>query len=96
MRFYEKWPLLQKLYASAPQSRTKDDGWGYQVPDTQYDEEVVIPEQERLNHLSDIFSRLRIQRNNIAHSESKKVQELNEDELKECLEYVFAINKEAK
>jgi hypothetical protein len=95
--FYERMTdYFKKLYASAPQSRTKDDGWGYQVPDTQYDEEVVIPEQERLNHLSDIFSRLRIQRNNIAHSESKKVQELNEDELKECLEYVFAINKEAK
>ncbi len=95
--FYERMTdYFKKLYAAAPQSRTMDDGWGYQVPDTQYDEEVVVPEQERLNHLCDIFSRLRIQRNNIAHSESKKVQELSEAELRECLEYVFSINKEVK
>lgn len=37
-----------------------------------------------------------MQRNNIAHSESKKVQELNEAELRECLEFVFSINKEGK
>ena len=87
---------FNKLKAAAPQSRTMDDGWGYQVPDTTYDEEVVIPEQKKIDHLCDIFSRLRIQRNNIAHSESKNVQELNEEELRECLKFVFSINKEGK
>ena len=95
--FYERMTdYFRKMESAAPQSRTMDDGWGYQVPDTQYDEEVVIPEQNRISHLSNIFSRLRIQRNNIAHSESKKVDELSSEELRECLEYVFSINKEAK
>lgn len=78
-----------RLNDAAPKSRTMDDGWGYQVPDTKYDEEVVIPEQERINHLSDIFNRLRIERNNIAHSERKPVKELSESELNECLDYLF-------
>jgi transcriptional regulator with XRE-family HTH domain len=95
--FFERMSdYFRKLEESAPQSRTMDDGWGYQVADTQYDEEVVIPERNRISHLNNIFSRLRIQRNNIAHSESKKVDELNSEELRECLEYVFSINKEAK
>ena len=86
---------FKMLQDSAPQSRTMDDGWGYPIEDRQYDEEVVIPEKKRIEHLENIFSRLRIQRNNIAHSESKKVEELNEAEMRECLEYVFSINKEA-
>ena len=87
---------FKMLQDNAQQSRMMDDGWGYDVADTQYDEEVVIPERERIEHLMNIFSRLRIQRNNIAHSESKKVEELNEAKMRECLEYVFSINKEAK
>ena len=80
---------FSQMNENAPQSRTKDDGWGYQVPDTEYDEEVVIPEQNRINHLSDIFNRLRIERNNIAHSERKPVKELSHSELSECLNYIF-------
>ena len=78
-----------QMNENAPQSRTMDDGWGYQVPDTKYDEEVVIPEQNRISHLSDIFNRLRIERNNIAHSERKPVKELSESELNECLSHIF-------
>ena len=78
-----------QMNENAPQSRTMDDGWGYQVPDTKYDEEVVIPEQNRISHLSDIFNRLRIERNNIAHSERKPVKELSESELNECLNHIF-------
>lgn len=87
---------FKMLQDNASQSRTMDDGWGYDVADAQYDEEAVVPERERIEHLMNIFNRLRIQRNNIAHSESKKVEELNEAEMRECLEYVFSINKEAK
>lgn len=95
--FFERMTYyFDKMKAAAPQSRTTDDGWGYQVPDVQYDKEVVIPEHNRIEHLCNIFSRLRIQRNNIAHSESKKVDELTREELRECLEYVFSINKEVK
>lgn len=61
-----------------------------------YDSDVVIPETDTIKHLSDIFNRLRIERNNLAHSESNEVKELNEEELKECLEFVFSIEKEEK
>jgi len=74
---------------NGPKSRNCDDGWGYMVKDTKYDTEVVFPWQRT----ADMLNRLRIQRNNIAHSESDKVEELTDDELKECLEYVFSINK---
>ena len=34
-----------------------------------------------------------MERNNIAHSETTKVKDLSKDELNECLDYVFSINK---
>lgn len=89
---YEGEDFFARLTAhlnAGPKSRDCDDGWGYMVRDIKYDEEVVFP-WERLGNL---LNRLRIQRNNIAHSESNKVEELNEAELRECLEYVFSINK---
>ena len=88
--------FFNRMSEQAPKSRDMDDGWGYMVLDDEYENEVVIPEKNRIEHLMDIFNRVRIQRNNIAHSESKKVQELNEDELRECLEFAFSINKEGK
>ena len=95
--FYERMTcFFSRMSDNAPKSRDMDDGWGYMVLDNKYENEVVIPEKNRIERLTDIFNRLRIQRNNIAHSESKKVQELNEDELRECLEFVFSINKEGK
>lgn len=95
--FYERMTcFFNRMSEQAPKSRDMDDGWGYMVLDDEYENEVVIPEKNRIEHLMDIFNRLRIQRNNIAHSESKKVQELNEDELRECLEFAFSINKERK
>ena len=84
-----------QLDSCAPQSRDKDDGWGYMVLDEEYENNVVIPERNRISHLRDLFNRLRIQRNNIAHSESKKVNELSESELKECLDNIMP-KKEAK
>lgn len=95
--FYERMTcFFNRMSDNAPKSRDMDDGWGYMVLDQAYENEVVIPEKNKIEHLTDIFNRLRIQRNNIAHSDSKKVQELNEEELRECLEFVFSINKEGK
>lgn len=95
--FYERMTcFFNRMSENAPKSRDIDDGWGYMVLDQAYENDVVVPERNRIEHLTDIFNRLRIQRNNIAHSESKKVQELNEAELRECLEFVFSINKEGK
>jgi len=63
------------------------------VLDTEYEKSVVKPEAQKIAHLRDIINRLRIQRNNFAHSEKNAVVELNTKELKECLDYVFSINK---
>ena len=87
---------FEKLSDGIPQSRTMDDGWGYDVLDENYEENVVKPAKKQVDRIKSLLSRLRIQRNNIAHSESKKVEELSEEELKECLDYVFSINKEVK
>lgn len=87
---------FKSLEAGLPQERQMDDGWGYMVPDTKYTEEVVEPERQRVAHLRDIFYRLRTLRNNILHPEKVKVEELSERELRECLEYVFAINKKVE
>ena len=87
---------FKALESTIPQERTMDDGWGYQVPDTGYTEEVVIPARNRVSHLRDIFYRLRVIRNNILHPEKVKVEELTEAEMRECLEYVFSINKKVE
>ena len=87
---------FKALEKAAPTSRDCDDGWGYMVLDTEYEREVVEPAKKRIEHLRDIFYRLRVSRNNVAHSEQVKVNELSPAEMKECLEYVFSINKEAE
>lgn len=85
--FYER---MTNYFDNGPKSRATDDEWVYE--DKKYEIEVVKP----WNVKRELFNRLRIQRNNIAHSESKKVIELSKDELCECLDFVFSINKEDK
>ncbi len=84
---------FKDLNEKAPKSRTCDDGWGYDVEDSEWERNEVIPAQEYISHLRDLFYRLRITRNNISHAAKEKVVELNEEELNECLEYVFSISK---
>lgn len=83
---------MNQYFDNGPKSQYVDDGWGYDTLDTEHEEKVVKP----WNNLRDLFNRLRIQRNNIAHSESKPNKELTMDELKTCLEHVLSINKEEK
>lgn len=82
------------LEEKAPKSCKCDDGWGYMVLDTEWEENKVIPAQERISHLRNLFHRLRVSRNNIAHGTKENINELSLDELNECLEYVFLIKKE--
>lgn len=83
---------MTKYFDNGPKTRYCDDGWGYSVVDSKYEQEEVIPWQVK----RELFNRLRIQRNNIAHSESNKVQELTLQELADCLEFVFSLKKEIK
>lgn len=76
--------------SNAPKSRTCDDGWGYEVLDETYENEVVKP----WHNTWDLMSRLRKLRNNLTHPELNDVEPLTHEELAECLEYVFSINKE--
>ena len=87
---------FKTLSENAPKSKNRDDGWGYMELDRDYEEQVVIPERKRIEHLSSLFNRLRMQRNNIVHSEANKVEELSDQEMKECLDYVFSISKEGE
>lgn len=54
----------------------------------------IVTDQKRIARLEDLFNRLRMERNNIAHSESTNVKDLSKDELNECLNYVFSISRE--
>lgn len=81
------------LRQNAPQSRQCDDGWGYWVLDTRWEEEEVKPAESRISHLEDLFYRLRVTRNNISHAKKENITKLSKDELVECLEYVFSINR---
>lgn len=85
---------FNKLESNLPKSRVCDDGCGSMVQDNDYENSVVIPEKEKFEHLRDIFNRLRIQRNNIAHCAHEPVEELSSSEMKECLDYVFQLIKE--
>ena len=76
-----------------PKSRDMDDGWGYMVLDTKYEEEVVKPEREKFERKANLLNRLRMLRNNIAHAETKKVRELSAEEMVECMNIVCAMNK---
>lgn len=84
---------FQKLELELPQPRSCDDGWGYMVDDREWFEGTVKPAREKFEHISNLLHRLRMQRNNISHAETHDVEELSMAELKECLEYVFSINK---
>lgn len=84
---------FKELEDCAPKSRQCDDGWGYMVDDTEWENSEVIPAKNRINHLRDLFYRLRVSRNNISHPKKENVKELTNSELIECLEYVFSINR---
>ena len=87
---------FRQLESTLPEPRLKDDGWGYQVPDTEYTENVVEPARGELAGLRDLFYRLRVSRNNILHPEKVAIKELSIDELRKCLQYVFSINKKVE
>ncbi len=72
---------------NVPASRDCDDGWGYTVLDTAFEEKEVKPWQRR----QELFNRLRMQRNNIAHSDNNNVEPLTQDELQECMKFVLSM-----
>lgn len=72
---------------NVPSSRDCDDGWGYYELDTAFEEKEVKPWQRR----RELFNRLRMQRNNIAHSDNNNVKPLTNEELLECLKFVVSM-----
>lgn len=83
--FYKR---MNEFFEKGPKSRNCDDGRGYMVLDEKYEDEFVKPWEEN----RDLMNKLRIKRNNIVHPECKDDCELDERELKSCLEFVFKIN----
>ncbi len=76
------------FFDRGPKSRQRDDGWGYFVPDTEYEEDFVKPWEGK----RDLMQMLRIKRNSIVHPEEEEEAELDREDLEECLEFVFQTN----
>ncbi len=83
---------MNTYFDNGPQSREIDDGWGYMVLDAEYEEKEVKPWKEQQK----LFNRLRMQRNNIVHSEKNQVECLSLTELEQCLDFVISMIKEKK
>lgn len=69
--------LIDMLNTYCSNSFFGDDGWGYTVQTDSY--------------TPDILHRLRIMRNNIAHSEKNNVKPLNEKELLDCVKHIISM-----
>ena len=76
---------MNQFFDKGPKSRNCDDGWGYMVLDTEYENEYVQPWNEN----RELMNKLRMKRNSIVHPENNKCADLNNEELKQCLDFVF-------
>lgn len=79
---------MNQFFDKGPKSRNCDDGWGYMVLDTEYENEYVQPWNEN----RELMNKLRMKRNSIVHPENNKCADLNNEELKQCLDFVFIAN----
>ena len=79
---------MKQFFDKGPKSRDIDDGWGYMTLDTEYEERYVKPWNEK----KDLMNKLRLKRNSIVHPERNEHADLSEEELKKCLDFVFAAN----
>lgn len=79
---------MKQFFDNGPKSRDCDDGWGYMTLDTEYENQYVKP----WNDNCELMNKLRIKRNSMVHPESDERADLNKDELKRCLEFVFKVN----
>ena len=76
---------MNQFFDKGPKSRNCDDGWGYMVLDTEYENEYVQPWNEN----RELMNKLRMKRNSIVHPENNKCADLNNEEFKQCLDFVF-------
>lgn len=79
---------MKQFFDNGPKSRDCDNGWGYMTLDTEYENQYVKP----WNDNCELMNKLRIKRNSMVHPESDERADLNKDELKKCLEFVFKVN----
>lgn len=79
---------MNQFFDKGPKSRNCDDGWGYMALDTEYENEYVQPWNEN----RELMNKLRMKRNSIVHPENNKCADLNNEELKQCLDFVFIAN----
>lgn len=79
---------MNQFFDKGPKSRDCDDGWGYMVLDTEYENKYVQP----WNDNRELINKLRIKRNSIVHPENDERANLNKEELKQCLDFVFTAN----
>ena len=80
---------MNQFFDKGPKSKYYDnDDSGYMVLNTDYENEYVQP----WNDNRELMNKLRIKRNTIVHPENDERANLNKEELKQCLDFVFAAN----
>ena len=80
---------MNQFFDKGPKSQYYDnDDSGYMVLNTDYENEYVQP----WNDNRELMNKLRIKRNTIVHPENDERANLNNEELKQCLDFVFAAN----
>ena len=79
---------MNQFFDKGPKSRNCDDGGGYMVLDSEYENEHVQPWNEN----RELMNKLRMKRNSIVHPENNRCADLNNEELKQCLDFVFIAN----
>lgn len=80
---------MNQFFDKGPKSRYYEDVWlETEVIDLEYESKFVQP----WNDNRELMNKLRMKRNSVVHAENDEHADLNKEELKQCLDFVFAAN----
>ena len=80
---------MNQFFDKGPKSRYYEDVWlETEVIDLEYENKSVKP----WNDNRELMNKLRMKRNSVVHAENDEHADLNKEELKQCLDFVFAAN----
>lgn len=80
---------MNQFFDKGPKSRYYEDVWlETEVIDLEYENKSVKP----WNDNRELMNKLRMKRNSVVHPENNERANLNNEELKQCLDFVFAVD----
>ena len=80
---------MNQFFDKGPKSRYYEDVWlETEVLDFEYENKYVKPWEENRK----LMNKLRMKRNSVVHPENDEHADLNKEELKQCLDFVFNAN----